>query len=292
MSTETTNTSQTSRTFKKPGTEPWIHPGYPPLTCEIGSAAVEGQTIVYPKIARSRDLPAPPNQNFAALSYNLFSEPRKLSNGKFVYGFLRVAGCYSDFSLASNELSKLIREYDSKNPFRIASVGSWVPITEEDAFVKEKIDVKMQETERELRNRAEKEQASKQRQIQRELREREEELRSGKDLHEDKSSIEYYTMRRVTEFKLTEAKKRVQAQLQALEAKRYEVWTELKDLDTNHPDHSNNWLGVYNEKRKESGTSEWIPSKHEFEDYEQFLRDPDAYPKPEATDVQPQMFAV
>jgi len=247
----------------------WLIPDYPPLghTDSVGKAAVEGQTVFYPKVVRSQTDPPISNQSVGAVSFMFFSEPRRLRNGKPVYGFFKLRGNYSEESQASFACSKIIKEVDSKYRIHLAPVGAWLPLTEEEAFIKELTDVKLSDSEVHLRDEAIKEKRSKERQIMREIQEREDELKES-DVYDDPTSLKYYSMRRVTEMKLNDTIKTQRKQLERYEKNLRKVRKELKRSEQDHPSYRDEWLDLYNTERSKAGINPFIPSNDEFEEYE------------------------
>lgn len=249
----------------------WIVPDYPPLLYNdsVGKAAVEGQISHYPKVVRRLQDPPITNQVYSNISFMLYKEPRKLSNGKPVYGFVKSRGNWPDVDTSKQEAGKLIREVDSKFQIRIAPVGAWVPITEENAFVKDLEDVRMNEEEVHLRDSAIKQKMQEQRTLQNQLREREEELKSG-DIYDDPSSLDFYSMKRVTEITLGEAIITQRRTLENTIANLEKVRTELKLLERLNPSYTEEWIDRYNVERRKGGIPDFIPSEKQFRDYEEF----------------------
>jgi len=252
----------------------WLVPGYPPLKAEdsVGQAAVEGQTWFYPQVVRTMVDPPIQGQRLGLLSFMLFKEPRKLRNGKPVYGYVKLRGNWSDESQSKFEASKIIREVDSKYVIRVAPTGAWVPITEEDAFVKEKLDVKMRKDEVALRDEAVKEKEAEQRRIQREIREREEELKRG-DIYDDPTSLTYYSMRRVTELRLMEARDNQLRQIESIKKTLRKVQKETKRLERDHPEYEDQWVDCYNEERRKAGVPDYVPSEDQDREHAEAVFD-------------------
>ena len=168
---------------------------------------------------------------------------------------MRLVGNYGDEGTAFTESSKVIKEHDSNHKCMLLPVGMWMPITEETAFSKQQVDVKMKEHDAAIHDEAEREHHSRLRQHQRELMEREEELRNTPDIYDDPESINYYTMKRVTEMKLNEMRQSHLRELKKLDMKRRCVWADLKKIHHKHPDYTNRWLDVYNEARAKTSIS-------------------------------------
>lgn len=246
----------------------WLVPGYPPLKAEdaVGKAAVEGQLWHYPRVVRTMVDPPLPGQRIGCLSFMLFKEPRKLQNGMPVYGYVKLRGNWADDSQGKFEASKIVREVDSKYVIRLAPVGAWVPITEEDSFVKEKLDVKMHKDEVCLRDQAVKEKEADQRRIMREIREREDEAKSG-DIYDDSTSLTYYSMRRVTELRLMEARENILRQLDSYGTTLRKVQKETKRLERDHPEYIEDWIDCYNAERRKAGIPDYVPSEEQEKEH-------------------------
>jgi hypothetical protein len=206
--------------------------------------------------------PPIPNQTYALISLNLFREPKNLRNGVPVYGFFKVRGVCAEESQAKMMGAKIIREVDSRYQVRVAPVGAWLPITDENGFVRDIVDVRLKEDEVHLRDEAIKEKQARERQILRELREREEDVKSG-DTYDDPQSLTFYAMRRVTENKLFEARDRVREQVSAVAKKLRRVQKELKRLELQHPEYAEQWVEVYNLKRREVGIPDFVPDEEQ-----------------------------
>lgn len=239
-----------------------IIPDYPPLKSNdlVGRATVEGQLIPYPKIIRTMTDPPVMNQSVGNISFMLFNEPKKTKSGKPIYGFCKLRGNWNGEQQATFEASKIIREVDSKHPIKLAPVGVWVPITEDEDSSKEKIDVRMKEEEIQLRDEAVKEKEAENRRIQREIQERAEELKKG-DIYDDPTSLTYYSMRMVTELRLIEEKERQMRQLASVEDNIRKVQEELARLEAKHPSYKDDWIERYNEERRKSGIPDFCPSE-------------------------------
>lgn len=247
----------------------WLIPDYPPLRYDdaVGKAAVEGQLVSYPKTVRTMTDPPISNQSLSLISYCLFKEPRVLRNGVPVYGFVKVRGTCNDETQAKFMASKIIREVDSKYQVRVAPTGAWVPITDENAFVKDILDVRMREDEIHLQDEAVKEKQSKQRQLMREIKEREDEAKSG-DIYDDPQSLTYYSMRRVTANKLMETRDSTRLQLETMEKTLRKVRKELKRLEIDHPEYIDEWVERYNVERRKAGVPDYVPVEDQVREHE------------------------
>lgn len=246
----------------------WLVPDYPPLKYDdaTGKAAVDGQLVSYPKVVRTMTDPPIPNQSLSLVSFSLFKEPRTLRNGVPVYGFVKIRGTCNDESQARFMGSKIVREVDSKYQVRIAPTGAWVPITDENAFVKDVQDVRMNDDELHLQDEAAKEKQAKQRQVMREIREREEEAKSG-DVYDDPTSLTYYSMRRVTANRLMESRESVKTQMETINSTLRKVEKELKRLEVTHPEYEEEWVERYNVERRKGGLPDYVPNEDQISEY-------------------------
>jgi hypothetical protein len=242
----------TNNTSQPPG---WLVPTYPSLRGDdvVGRAAVEGQLVSYPKVVRTMTDPAIVGQKLSCVSFMLFKEPRKVSKGPPVYGYVKMRGNWADQSQATFEASKIIRDIDSKYAIRLAPTGSWVPITDNAAFIEDHLDVNTGEQEFALRDEAVKEKQADDNRIKKELRDREEELKEDGDIYDDPTSLTYYAMRRVTETTLLDTYDRQYAQLKSTKAVINKVQRELKKLELSNPEYTEQWIDRYNQEREKGG---------------------------------------
>ena len=246
----------------------WLIEDYPPLTGKIGKEAEQSQTITYPKVVRKMDDPPIANQMYGNLSFMFFDSPKTLSTGKKVYGFCKQRGVWPTETAATEDSKRIIREVDSRFQIRIAPIGAWVPLTNENAFCRDLLDVSTQEDNmNQLRSEAIKQKEGDQRRIMKELREREEEG-TEEDIYDDPTSLKYYAMKRVTEMRLTESCGINRKKLEKTEHNQLKVRIELKRLEQDNPQYTDEWIERYNQEREKSGIFEYVPGENEFEEYE------------------------
>ncbi len=246
----------------------WLIEDYPPLSGKIGHEAEKAQTITYPKVVRKMDDPPIANQMYGNLSFMFFDDPKTLSTGKKVYGFCKVRGVWPTETAATDDSKRIIREVDSRFQIRIAPVGAWVPLTNENAFCRDLLDVPTKEEDmNQLRSEAVKQKEGDQRRIMKELKEREEEVRE-EDIYDDPTSLKYYSMKRVTEMRLTEACDINRKKYEKTEHNQTKVRIELKRLEQDNPQYADQWIECYNKEREKSGIFEYVPGENEFEEYE------------------------
>ena len=246
----------------------WLIEDYPPLTGKIGKEAEQSQTITYPKVVRKMDDPPIANQMYGNLSFMFFDDPKTLSTGKKVYGFCKVRGVWPTETTATDDSKRIIREVDSRFQIRIAPIGAWVPLTNENAFCRDLLDVTSKENDmNQLRSEAVKQKEGEQRRIMKELREREEEVKE-EDIYDDSTTLKYYAMKRVTEMRLTEACELNRQKLDKTTHNQLKVRIELKQLERENSQYTSEWIECYNQEREKSGLFEYVPGENEFEEYE------------------------
>jgi len=246
----------------------WLIDDYPPLTGETNAEAVRSQTIKYPKVVRQMDDPPIANQLYGNLSFMFFDDPKTLSTGKKVYGFCKVRGVWPTETTATEDSKRIIQEVDSRFQIRIAPVGAWVPLTNENAFCKDLLDVGGKDADvNQLRSEAIKQKEGEQRRIMRELKEREDDVQT-EDIYDDKKTLKYYSMRRVTEMRLTEACEINRKKLEKIIHNQLKVRLELKQLEQENPQYTGEWVDCYNQEREKSGIFAYVPGPDEFDEYE------------------------
>lgn len=212
------------------------------------------------------------------VSLMLLKEPKPLKSGKPLVGFMKLRGSHATMELASKDAERIINEVDSKFMVMQFPSGRWIPITEDSSICGDITDVADRDHQlpntdgklSSLRDQAAKEKQSSDQKIIRELREREDQLKNEGDVTDDPSSLSYYAMKRVTEMRLTENIESLQKKLAMMTEKRGEVWTELRTLEGSYPEYTDQWLDNYNEKRKESGLPDYVPSGTAFDEYNAF----------------------
>lgn len=248
----------------------FYHPNYPKLKGEVGEAAVNGQLVQYPKVVRSNVDPPLTGQQIGNVSFMFFSQPRILSSGKPVYGFFKLRGNYHNEAEARRGAATIIKEVDSKYTIYQPTVGEWVPLTEETAFIGNQHDVNADSgtSEVHLRDEVAKEKEAEQRRIMRELNENAEKLKSeNDDIYSDVESLRYYTMKRTTFSKLRESLEIERRKLKDLEDKFDITLRGLRALDAKHPNYDAEWLDCYNAELAKVGIPTFIPSEEVLEAY-------------------------
>ena len=247
----------------------WFIPDYPPLSSQddVGKAAVEGQFVVYPKVVRTNVDPPIPNQTVGNLSFMLFKTPRMFRD-KPIYGYVKLRGSFIDEKAARFDAYKLVREVDSKFQVRCAAIGTWVPITDDNSCIKELYDVRENDEEKHIRDEAVKEKEAEARRIAREIKESEEALKNGDDIYDKPESLDFYTMKRVTEMRLFESYQISLRKLKEIEDSMIETHMILRISEVDHPEYSGEWLDIYNRERAKTSLPAFVPNERQFERYD------------------------
>jgi len=246
----------------------WLKPEAAKLKGDVLKDAVAGQIAIYPQVVRSQLDPPIAGQAYGNLSFMLFEKPKVSKAGKPIYGFVKLRGNWMDPRTAQDKASKLVKQVDSKFPIKIVQVGSWVPITEDESFVKDMVDVKASDQQPQIRDEAIKKKEEEADDKMRQLREREDQLRKDGDITEDPESLRYYTMKRVTEAKVVEMIEMSEKKLIDMKSKLIVVRDGLCDLEKKHPEYAENWIECWNEERRKSGIPSFLPADKQFAGYE------------------------
>lgn len=230
-------------------TETSLNMNTPPLTDDETKAATEFLVSEFPRVARHKVDPPVQNQSFAVLSYMLLEKPVE-----GVHGFAKVRGVFSDAELATQHSEKLIKEHDSLFKIHIVPVGHWVPVSDNERFSSDRLDVKSRGQEMALRDRAAKEAEDKNKEMQRELKEQKEQLEKDEsDVDNDPESLDYYTKKRVTEREIYGYIQAVEDKAKMLKKSLKKVREEIVGLNKAHPTYDDLWLENYNTARRRAG---------------------------------------
>ena len=249
-------------------TPTWFKPGYPPLGYDdVGNAAIEGQSYEYPSVVRRNADPPISNQGFGNLSFMLLDNPRSF-RGKPIYGFVKIRGNHFDKESAIHDAHRIIKEVDSKYQVRTAPVGVWVPITENTSVVEEMIDVRESDEEHHIRDEAVRQREAEAKKIARELNDGDEKSKNSKDVYEQPDSLDFYTMKRVTENKLFEAVEVQRRKIKELEERLMETYILCKKLDVEHPSYKEQWVDNYNAERAKASIPAFVPIPVQVDAYD------------------------
>lgn len=246
-------------------------PDYPPLKGKVGEAAVNGQIFQYPHVVRNDADPPILNQESCILSFNLLDQPRRYK-GKFIYGYVKFRGAHANHDYSTSAAKRIIKETDSKFKTLIAPSGKWVPITDINDVVKEMIDVKTEEHEKQgIENLHGEVAAEKRREAERrrkEIEEAVEQLKNNPDVYDNPEGIDWYITKRNTEKKLRETVELKRRELDTIESQLLETRVFVKLIEEVHPEYDKDWLAKFNLVREKSGISAFVPAEDEFEELE------------------------
>jgi hypothetical protein len=214
------------------------------------------------------------NQGLGLLSFNLFDVPRVTKNNKKVYGFLKLRGNFPgsvhDTKIAQEKAAEIVRLQDSRHPIKIAPVGMWLPITDDNDASNDKVDVKIDPDNKEdiqFRDEAAREKAKKDKAIAMQLAERAQDLR--REMEEDitadvdQTSIDDYTKTRFTEDRVYQWVRAKEIDLEEFRAKLTTVREKLYDMHLKNPEFESKglWIDHMNNVRKQTGVSEYVPNE-------------------------------
>ncbi len=221
----------------------------PPLTKdELESAKKDNMIRSYPKVIRYKNDPRIPGQEISTASFMLLKEPK---DG--VVGFIKPRGSF-DSEQATKHSEDIISNVDSIFVIHQLNTGYWNPITNNEKYTLDQMDVKTQKEDIALRDRAAKENAAKNAQLQREIQEQKELLRQeNPDETEDPDSLDYYTKKRVSQKELRGYIMQATEKLHTLKKSLKKVETEIIQLNKKNPTYIDKWLDNYNNARRRVG---------------------------------------
>lgn len=251
----------------KPDGSGYVDPYADPLTGAIGRNACEDLIKSYPRVVRSSDDPAQSGQEFAIVSFNVFDPPKKTANGQILAGFFKVRGVGSEQQVKQQAI-KLIKETDSINKIRLCHTGRWFPLTQDDTFVKDTVEVHTDSEETLFQTEARQKLQEEMGRKRSELMKRVEDVKNEKDIRDTPQTLEYYTLRRVTEFTIVDAIREKEREIEELRTSLRENHNELLKLEVDHPEYDEQWVAEYNKKRAESRIAPWKPKEGQFKDLE------------------------
>ena len=158
------------------------------LNDEQTEAAFKELVVKFPRVERLPVDPPIAGQNTGLFSFKLLPKP---VNG--VYGFLKFRGAFANDAEYEAHAKNIIRTIDSKHHLWPYPQGRWLPITTNEDFVKDVLEVSQQEELANIYNQRETEEQKKKAQQVREIKSRERKLMEEIQRTEpDKASLDYY----------------------------------------------------------------------------------------------------
>lgn len=159
-----------------------------PLTDAQLESAKDELIVKFPRVER---LPADPpiaGQNIGAFSFKLL--PKPVNN---VYGFLKFRGAFSSMPEFEAHAQNIIRNVDSNHTIWPYTQGRWMPITTNDDFVQETLQVGQNDELERIYNGRESEEQKKAAANVKEIKSRERKLmEQARNNKPDNDSLEYY----------------------------------------------------------------------------------------------------
>lgn len=158
------------------------------LTEEQVEEAFKENVIRFPRYEKLPVDPPLANQNFALFSFKFLPKPVK-----GVYGFLKFRGSFPTEESWENHAKTIIRTVDSKHKIWPYKFGEWMPITTNEEFASDTLDVTQQEDMKRIYNQQETEEAKIARKDANDIRDRQKQLQDEALRKEvDKSTLDYY----------------------------------------------------------------------------------------------------
>lgn len=203
------------------------------LTDEQTEAAYKQLVVKFPRIEKLAVDPPVAGQNTALYSFKLLPKP---VNG--VYGFLKFRGAFASEPEWESHAKNIIRNVDSKHHIYPYQQGRWAPITVNEDFIKEFLDVKEQEEIADIYNQRDTQEQQRQKQAVKEIKSKERKLQQEMFRKEpDQSSLDYYAQQvmkvQQLESWLEQMRQRKHDMLKALKAGRGEI----KRLEESSPEY-------------------------------------------------------
>lgn len=204
-----------------------------PLTDTQTDTAFKELIVKFPKVERLAVDPPLAGQNWGLFSFKFLPKP---VNG--VYGFLKFRGAFATENEWTAHAKTLIRTVDSKHHIWPYQQGRWMPITTNEDFAKETLEVAEQEELTNIFNNQETDDQKKQAQRVREIKQREQKLmEEAKKKYVDKGTLDYYAQQAMKlqqlEGWLEQMRKRKRDMLKALKAAR----EEMDRIEVEHPEY-------------------------------------------------------
>lgn len=206
----------------------------PPLTDAQVELAFKQNVIRFPSIERLPVDPPIPRQDWALFSFKFLPKP---ING--VYGFIKFRGAFANEDAWVNHAKNLIKTVDSKNKIWPYPQGEWYPITDNEEYAKETLEVQQQEEVANIFNQKESAEHKEAAQRVKNIKSREQKLiEESRRQKSDTDSIEYHAQRvmhlQQTEQWLEAIRKKKRDLLKALR----KCQEDITDVQTRHPEHT------------------------------------------------------
>lgn len=204
------------------------------LTDEQVAAAMKQNIVRFPSIEQLPVDPPIPRQDWGLFSFKLLPKP---ING--VYGFIKFRGAFATEKDWMKHAQNLIKTVDSKNRIWPYPQGEWLPITNNEEYAKETLEVDQKEEITAIFNQKETDEQREARERVKAVKSREAKLREEiARKTPDVDSIEYHAQRLMflqqTEQWLEGIRKRKRDLLKSLR----KCQADLEDVRKRHPEHT------------------------------------------------------
>lgn len=205
----------------------------PQLTDEEVAAAKQQLIVKFPRVERLPTDPPLANQNWALFSFKFLPKP---VNG--VYGFLKARGTFSSESDYEKHAENIIRSCDSQHRIWPYRVGEWMPITTNEDYASETLEIGQQDDLKRIYNQQESNEHKEAKKNIKDIKDREKKLREECSKKEtDKTTLEYYAQKTMAlqqlETWLEEMRKRKRQMIKALK----DGEKELAELNEKYPEY-------------------------------------------------------
>lgn len=205
----------------------------PALTDEQLEHAKKELIVKFPKVERLPNDPPIANQAWSLFSFKFLPKP---VNG--VYGFIKARGSFASESDWERHATNIIQTCDSKHRIWPFPTGEWLPITTNEDFAGEVLEVGQQDDLKRIYNNQESNEHKEAKQTVRDIKNREQMLRDDTgDRLTDKTTLSHYAQQvmktQQLETWLEEMRKRKRQMIKALN----EGQKEIEELDITHPEY-------------------------------------------------------
>ena len=213
------------------------------------NAAFKELIVKFPKLERLPVDPPVAGQNYGLFSFKLLPKP---VNG--VYGFLKFRGAFATEKEWESHAKNLIRTVDSKHHIWPYQLGRWMPITVNEEFAQETLEVGQQDELNNVFNHQDTDDRKREAASVREVKSREQKLiEESRRKTTDNSSLEYFAQQVMKQQQLvqwlTQMRSRKHDLLKALQSSKEEI----ARLSVEHPEYVTEVDGKINAIKAEIG---------------------------------------
>lgn len=191
--------------------------------------------VRFPRVERLPVDPPIASQNWALFSFKFLPKP---VNG--VYGFLKPRGVFATEDAWEKHAENIIRSVDSQHKIWPFKVGEWLPITTNEEFATETLEIGQQDQLKRIYNQQESNEEKEAKQRVKDIKSREQKLREDTgDRETDRTTLDYYAQKvmmvQQLETWLDEMRKRKRQMIKALQDGKKEI-DELTEANPEYAD--------------------------------------------------------